>query len=806
MPRGAAPGATSGEEQPGRSGREAGEKPTSRHRAAAGAYAQELGKLAEETARRRSPVEARWIRNARQYYGRYDQETEAKLAENPGSSRLFVNMTRPKTKVMRSRITDILLPLNDSNWTIEPTPVPEMDHLAATDISPMKGYIKDYENLKASGETMTAEQDESYADAQIAERAAMAAMEDREIARQKAEAMRLEMQDQLEECGYAQVVKASIDQACKLGSGIMKGPFTDVIPGRRWRQSMETGSDGKKKPIWSLDRASPARKGLPAYQWVDCWNFYPDMEAVSLQDCEFCFQLHRLSRTELKRLARSPAYDGGAIREILKQKPAQETHFSQNARRRDDLRETDRGIEEGRYNVLEYHGPVKWKSLSEMAKAHDRGDLLAALGRSADMTDLHDSSDGGSDPLEDRVGIVWFCQGVVLRYDVNPFESEELPYSAFSLDPADTGIFGYGIPSMIEDQQSALNAAWRLLMQNAALSGLPMFEVDDSALRPADRGNYEIKAGKVWVRRGGDPRADAIKPIPITPHSKDFVEIANLARGFMDDESSLPLIAQGEQASHTQQTAHGMSLLANAVNLIFRNVTVSFDNSMTIPNIRRLYDWNMQFSEREDIKGDMRPKARGASVLLVRDLQAQNLLMLLNLAFANPAFAKLLRVPWVARRLFEALQIPRDEAVLTDIEIRQAMEAEAQTPPKPDPESMIKLQMKEIEVQSKVKIAEMERETEIVKLANQRRMSISKIQSDLRLFREKAESDEERDRMKIKSQEKIEAARLDVKEDEIKSREKVEKSKAAAARASAASQPSQTGRAGQAGQSKQEGQ
>ena len=68
------------------------------------AFATELhGKVAEQ-ARRRQVIEQRWYEDTRQYYGFYDEETEKRLKDEKGSSKLFVNLTRPKTRVMRARL------------------------------------------------------------------------------------------------------------------------------------------------------------------------------------------------------------------------------------------------------------------------------------------------------------------------------------------------------------------------------------------------------------------------------------------------------------------------------------------------------------------------------------------------------------------------------------------------------------------------------------------------------------------------------------------------------------------------------
>ena len=205
------------------------------------------------------------------------------------------------------------------------------------------------------------------------------------------------------------------------------------------------------------------------------------------------------------------------------------------------MREAERDWIDRRYYVLEYHGPVKVKDLKDLATDYERSSILDIFGPDTE----------GHDPEDTRIGTIWICQGHVLRFEVSAFQSEALPYSVFNLDPADIGIFGYGIPDMLHDQQSAFNAAWRLIMRNAGMSGLPMFVINEDEIEPAD-GNNNIYPGKVWIRTAVSDRP-AIETVDIDANSREYAQIITLAKQFMEDESNLPLIAQGDQSGQTSR-------------------------------------------------------------------------------------------------------------------------------------------------------------------------------------------------------------------------------------------------------------
>ena len=665
----------------------------SKLREAMNAYASELAKRVIDQAGLRQETESRWYADTRQYYGLYDEETEKRLAERKGSSKVFLNMTRPKTRVMRARITDVLLPQDESNWDIQPTPVPELEMAARERPDPQENPV--------------------------GAEASEGARAEREQIRQRADAMRLEMEDQLDECNYAEVCRRVIDQACKIGLGVAKGPFAD------WRQKSVWE---KVKDQWSLKQKQDQR---PAFEWVDAWNFFPDMAAHSMEDCEYVFELHRMTRTELRQMARKKGFHAGNIRDLLRENP-ENTEFSEYSRYRKAFEGASDSTEEHRYYVLEYHGPIPFDSLQQMSGFFERGDILDAIGVSDD-----------AEPLKSYHGVVWFCQDKILRFGISHLDAEEVPYSIFRIDPTDVGLSGYGVPALLRDSQTAVNAAWRMVLENGALSGAPIFIVDRSQLQPAD-GQWEFTPKKVYWRIApmteGSP---AMELVSIAGNTANLMQIIDAARQFGDDETSLPLIAQGEQGPHVTKTAHGMSLLVNSANMIFRAAARNFDAEFTIPNIRRLYHWNMQFSKKQDIKGDLQVKAKGSSVLLMRELQAQNLLMVINLVSTNPLLTRMFRIPSLARSLVQALQLSKDKIVLTDPELEKLA---AEMEPQPSEQ--------EIKIAGQIELAKLHMQAEVLRLAQQSEMSVERIMADL-----------EKVKMKLDSKERLAAAEIAVKQE-----------------------------------------
>ena len=150
-----------------------------------------------------------------------------------------------------------------------------------------------------------------------------------------------------------------------------------------------------------------------------------------------------------------------------------------------------------------------------------------------------------------------------------------------------------------------LNSAVRMMMDNAGLSVGPQVVIDKTQVEPED-GNWKLMPRKVWqwVKNATGRKEAPFQTFNIPINQEQLAAIIQLALRFVDEAVSMPLIAQGEQGAHVTKTAGGMSMLFNSANVVFRRVVKNWDDDITEPTIRRAYDFNMQFSEKDAIKGD----------------------------------------------------------------------------------------------------------------------------------------------------------------------------------------------------------
>jgi hypothetical protein len=221
------------------------------------------------------------------------------------------------------------------------------------------------------------------------------------------------------------------------------------------------------------------------------------------------------------------------------------------------------------------------------------------------------------------------------------------------------------------------------MSDNAGISAGPQIVVRRNAVTPAD-GVWEITPNKIWYATDADldGRNRPFETYDIPSRQGDIANIIALASSTIDEVTSMPAIAQGEQGTDTTKTAQGMALLMNSSNVVFRRWVKNWDDNITDPLITNFYDWHMQFSEKEEIKGDYEIDARGSSVLLVREMQAQNLLMIAQMFGDHPVFGPMLEPYGLMRQIFRSHMMAAADVLKTEREYKQFLsEQKEQVPP-----------------------------------------------------------------------------------------------------------------------------
>jgi len=588
--------------------------------------------------------ESRWINAYHNYRGLYPKNVKFRESEK---SRVFVKVTKTKVLAAFGQLVDVVfgsnkLPIGISESKI-PEGVSEYAHLDTqtplpgieTSTAPQPENTDPY-NVGYSGDAKTLNAGATYADKGQFEDMDVALKDNlkngptitpgvyqTKPAQEAARRMEKLIHDQIEESHGSSELRNALFEQALFGTGIIKGPFNFNKTLNRWTQA----EDGTRE-------YNPQDVRVPRIEFVSIWDFYPDPNATNMEECEYIFHRHKMNKSQVRGLARMPYFDKDAIRTALQMGPNYEPKDYEHELR-DDQRGEDYGS--GQFEVLEYWGVIDAEYAREIG-----------MELSEDVDDL------------DEVQInAWICNGLVLRSVVNPFTPHRLPYHAFPYERNPYSFFGIGVAENMDDSQKIMNGHARMAIDNLALSGSLVFDVDESALVGGQ--SMEIYPGKVFRRQAGVP-GQAINGLKFPNTSNENMMMFDRFRQLADEQTGIPSYSHGQTGVQSMtRTASGMSMLLGAASLNIKTVIKNLDDFLLRPLGEAYFQWNMQFlDEKLNIQGDLEVKATGTNSLMQKEVRSQRLTMFLQTA-QNPAVAPFIKIDKLISELAYSLELDPDE-------------------------------------------------------------------------------------------------------------------------------------------------
>src|SRR4030066_387858 len=220
----------------------------------------------------------------------------------------------------------------------------------------------------------------------------------------------------------------------------------------------------------------------------------------------------------------------------------------------------------------------------------------------------------------------WLVGNRVIKLDLNPTETSYRPYHFFYFEKDDTSIWGIGIADIYRWAQQIANASMRATLDNLGITAGPVYEINLDML-DADERPDEIFPFRIIYRRGKgqDAQYDALRIHEASSRITELLSVFNLAKQLGDEITTLPSYTHGEQDKGVSRTVGGLSMLMGAATVTMKDIIRNFDDGITKPYIKAQYDWNMQFSDDESVKGDYKVSARGSSSLVAKELTGNQL-------------------------------------------------------------------------------------------------------------------------------------------------------------------------------------
>ena len=608
--------------------------------------------------------EERWLKSYENYRG---LSSESETYRESERSKVTVKITKVKVLAAYGQISDILFGRGEFPLVIEPTPDPdgieEAVHLDAVskqmgggqDLDPY-GYEGDGRTLEPgateAGEPQLGGLAKELEGAPLKKGFSKFGEPDLKPAQIAARRLNKIVHDQLLDTSAIKEIRRSLFEQALLGTGVTKGPFNFYKKVHKWENL-----DGERV-------YAPYEKMVPRISHVSCWNFYPDPSAVDIDDCEYVIERHRLNRDQFRALKDLPLFDIAAINRIL-QKPStyEERYFEHTI-----YAENDPTYNENRYEVLEY-----W------------GTLDAKTAREYNVNVPYETDEIGSVQIN-----AWVCGNEVLRVVLNPFVPERIPYHIFPYEKNPYQVFGIGVAENMEDAQLLMNGHMRMAIDNLALAGNLVFDVDEASLVPGQ--SYDIYPGKVFRRQSG-VTGTAINGLKFPSTAGENMQMYDKARQLADEETGIPSVVHGQTGvTGTGRTAAGLSMLLGSAGLGIKTVIKNIDDSLLRPLGEAFFQWNMQFNEKaETFDGDLEIKPKGTVSVMMKEVRSQRLTMLLQ-TISNPMLAPFMKIQNLIKELAisqdmdpaELVNDPDEAAVYAEILRSLNVNQQANSPESPD--------------------------------------------------------------------------------------------------------------------------
>jgi len=593
--------------------------------------------------------EHRWLKAYRNYRGLYDKRVKFRESEK---SKVFVKITKTKVLAAFGQLVDVVFGTGKFPIGVKETKIPEgiAEYLHLDLQNPNPGIetsipeiqeedIENPFNVGFEGDGKVLKPGATFSNGKFLEEEASEILsegpspipEQIEIKPAQKSARRMEklIHDQIEESSGSSEIRNALLESALLGTGIVKGPFNFNKTLSRW----DEGENGERT-------YAPVDVRVPRIEFVSVWDFFPDPAATNIDECEYVFHRHKLNKSQLRALRKMPYFDSDAIRECLMMGANYEEKYY-DTQLRDDENDESYGSE--KYEVLEYWGIMDAEYMREAG------------------VDVPDSVDD----LDEVQVNAWICNGKLLRVVVNPFTPHRLPYHSFPYERNPYSFFGIGVAENMDDAQQIMNGHARMAIDNLALSGSLVFDVDESALVGGQ--SMEIYPGKIFRRQAGMP-GQAIHGLKFPNTSTENMMMFDKFRQLADEQTGIPSYSHGQTGVQSMtRTASGMSMLLGASSLNIKTVVKNLDDFLLKPLGEAYFQWNMQFMEGKiGIEGDLEINAMGTNSLMQKEVRSQRLTMFLQTA-QSPAIAPFVKISKLVSELAYSLDLDPEE-ILNDPE------------------------------------------------------------------------------------------------------------------------------------------
>jgi hypothetical protein len=448
-----------------------------------------------------------------------------------------------------------------------------------------------------------------------------------EEAQKRAEGMATEIADYLIPLEYEKHLKTAILEATVIGTGCVKGVFVGVKKKSSWQPV-----NGEWKKVQN-DMITP----LMASPSV--WNLYIPPNAIHVSDMDGIFERHILNRAQFAALKLDSRFDSEKIDEFLEtsRRGNYTQLYHEIERRQINGTGNNSVLVNDEYEILEYTGIVSG-------------------------FDLADAGYVGVEDVKNYWCNVWFYNGKTIHIRHSLYTGQTIPYHFFKYAETLYQFWGRSPAWNNRASQYSYNGVARAALDNAAWAAHPLREVNTSMLKDGQDPRI-VYPGQTFLRDKGDPSNPAIRFWQPDDHTGQLMNMAKEFENTASDESMIPKFSYSGSQDEINQTKGGLQMQLDVASLPTELVIKNLEDGVIKPFIKSVFDFIMQWSDKEEIKGDMDVEVLISSVLLAKTARTQQLIQYSSIVANNPKMAEKTDFDYLNKEIAKSLDIDPAKAI-----------------------------------------------------------------------------------------------------------------------------------------------
>ena len=537
----------------------------------------------------RQDDEIQWLTVHENYRGTQDRSAQEKAMGL--RSKITMKVTRVKVAAALARLREIGL-----RWDVKPTAIPTLLDMSEEDLK------------RRLQQDLSAMQDQELAAIIEQELNIESMMEDmRLLALDRARRMKARIKDDLQQDRFDAAHDQGLLEYCLYGTMAFKGPLTKKSTPGRWVRN---------KGVWAFIDHDGVTSYSPTTAQISIWDFYPSPGAWCVEKADYFVVRHVCNRAEVMELTeiqegyfRKDKVMAGLADGTGKWSPLSWEQGVMTANKQMD----PTGLVD-RHVLLEWWG---WMTVDEL-----RGfgaDVPKVKRFNVKTLEMEDKDPDGGDVMAANIWVLGNHVVKAMSVDLKP---KRLPFYVVPYEKVPKRLFGQGPAWMMSDWQRVLDTTYRAMLDNMAVSALPMGWYDKSRVKGQDMTLY---CGKMFaVENVEDITQPPVLFFNVPNNTPQMKQIADIANKNIQESTSLPDMVQAMTGlGGHNRTSSGLSMLGSWADASTRSVARNQDQELIVPLITAYYFWEMQLSRDDSIKGDFDVVALGVESVVQDEVLIQ---------------------------------------------------------------------------------------------------------------------------------------------------------------------------------------